>query len=38
MQLGKFDPRGYIKPAREAMRKVVALRTTGFGKADHDGD
>src|ERR1700758_1160869 len=34
----KFDPRDYLKPAREAMKKVVALRMTHFGEAGHAGD
>ena len=34
----KFDPRDYMKPAREAMAKVVALRMTQFGQAGHSGD
>jgi len=34
----KFDPRDYMKPAREAMKKVVALRMTQFGQASHASD
>jgi fructose-bisphosphate aldolase class II len=34
----KFDPRDYLKPAREAMKKVVALRMRQFGQAGHAGD
>jgi fructose-bisphosphate aldolase class II len=34
----KFDPRDYMKPAREAMQKVVALRMTQFGQAGHASD
>jgi fructose-bisphosphate aldolase class II len=34
----KFDPRDYMKPAREAMKKVVALRMQQFGQASHAGD
>jgi fructose-bisphosphate aldolase class II len=34
----KFDPRDYLKPAREAMKNVVALRMTQFGQAGHAGD
>jgi fructose-bisphosphate aldolase, class II len=34
----KFDPRDYLKPAREAMKKVVALRMSQFGQAGHAGD
>jgi fructose-bisphosphate aldolase class II len=29
----KFDPRDYMKPAREAMRKVCVARMTAFGQA-----
>jgi fructose-bisphosphate aldolase class II len=34
----EFDPRSYMKPAREAMKKVVALRMTQFGQAGHATD
>ena len=34
----EFDPRSYMKPAREAMKKVVATRMTQFGQAGHVGD
>ncbi|MGC1464053.1 MAG: class II fructose-bisphosphate aldolase, partial [Terracidiphilus sp.] len=34
----KFDPRDYMKPAREAMAKVVSARMTEFGQAGHAGD
>lgn len=34
----KFDPRDYLKPAREAMKKLVAQRMTEFGQAGHGGD
>jgi len=34
----KFDPRDYLKPAREAMKKVVTERMTQFGQAGHAGD
>jgi fructose-bisphosphate aldolase class II len=34
----EFDPRSYMKPAREAMKKVVAERMTQFGQAGHAGD
>jgi fructose-bisphosphate aldolase class II len=34
----KFDPRDYLKPAREAMQKVVAERMTQFGQAGHAGN
>lgn len=33
-----FDPRTYLKPAREAMRAVYAERMTQFGQAGHAGD
>ncbi len=31
----KFDPRDYLKPAREAMKKVCVDRMTAFGQAGH---
>ena len=34
----KFDPRDYMKPARDAMKKVVAQRMTQFGQAGHAAD
>jgi fructose-bisphosphate aldolase class II len=34
----KFDPRDYLKPAREAMKKVVAERMRQFGQAGHAGE
>ena len=34
----KFDPRDYMKPAREAMQVVVATRMKQFGQAGHAGD
>jgi len=34
----EFDPRSYLGPAREAMKKVVAQRMTQFGQAGHAGD
>ena len=34
----EFDPRSYLKPAREAMQKVVMARMTAFGQAGHSGD
>ena len=34
----KFDPRDYLKRAREAMKKVVAQRMAEFGQANHAGD
>lgn len=33
----KFDPRDYLKPAREAMKKVCVARMTSFGQAGHAG-
>jgi fructose-bisphosphate aldolase class II len=35
---GEFDPRSYLKPAREAMKAVYAERMTQFGQAGHAGD
>ena len=29
----KFDPRDYMKPAREAMKQVCIARMTSFGQA-----
>ena len=34
----KFDPRDYMKPARDAMKKVVVQRMTQFGQAGHASD
>ncbi len=34
----EFDPRSYLKPAREAMKKVIAQRMIEFGQAGHAGD
>lgn len=34
----KFDPRDYLAPAREAMKKLVAQRMTEFGQAGHGKD
>src|ERR1700753_718428 len=34
----KFDPRDYMKPAREAMQKLVAERMREFGQAGHGKD
>jgi len=34
----EFDPRSYLKPAREAMKKVVMERMIAFGQAGHAGD
>lgn len=31
----KFDPRDYMKPAREAMKKVCVERMVAFGQAGH---
>jgi len=31
----KFDPRDYLKPAREAMKAVCIARMTSFGQAGH---
>jgi len=33
-----FDPRDYLKPAREAMKQVVKARMIAFGQAGHAGD
>ncbi|MCI0333590.1 MAG: fructose-bisphosphate aldolase class II [Planctomycetes bacterium] len=33
----KFDPRDYLKPAREAMKKVCVARMTAFGQAGWAG-
>ncbi|HEV2970961.1 MAG TPA: class II fructose-bisphosphate aldolase [Pirellulales bacterium] len=33
----KFDPRDYLKPAREAMKKVCAERMIAFGQAGNAG-
>jgi fructose-bisphosphate aldolase class II len=32
---GEFDPRYYLKPAREAMKGVVKARMEAFGQAGH---
>jgi fructose-bisphosphate aldolase class II len=34
----KFDPRDYLKPARDAMKEVVKARMIQFGQAGHAGD
>jgi fructose-bisphosphate aldolase class II len=34
----EFDLRGWMKPAREAMKQVVKLRMQQFGQAGHAGD
>ncbi|MFN0058322.1 MAG: class II fructose-bisphosphate aldolase [Planctomycetota bacterium] len=31
----EFDPRAYLKPSRDAMRKVCVARMTSFGQAGH---
>jgi fructose-bisphosphate aldolase, class II len=33
----KFDPRDYLKPARDAMKKVCVARMTAFGQAGWAG-
>ena len=33
----KFDPRDYLKPAREAMKAVCKARMTAFGQAGWAG-
>ena len=37
-QTGKFDPRDYLGPAREANTNLVAERMIAFGQAGHAGD
>lgn len=34
----EFDLRGYMKPARDAMKQVVKARMIQFGQAGHAGD
>ncbi len=34
----KFDPRDYLKPAREALAKIIAQRMQDFGTAGHIKD
>src|SRR5580692_1192040 len=34
----KFDPRDYLKPARDAMREVCKARMTSFGQAGNGKD
>ncbi|MCA1731694.1 MAG: class II fructose-bisphosphate aldolase, partial [Actinobacteria bacterium] len=34
----EFDPRYYLKPARDAMQAVVKARMVEFGQAGHAGD
>ena len=33
----KFDPRDYLKPARDAMKKVCVERMVSFGQAGNAG-
>jgi len=33
----EFDPRAYLKPARDAMKKVCAARMIAFGQAGNAG-
>ena len=33
----EFDPRAYLKPAREAMKQVCIARMTAFGQAGNAG-
>ncbi len=35
---GEYDPRAYLKPAREAMKAIYVERMTQFGQAGHAGD
>lgn len=37
-QPDKFDPRDWLKPAREAAKKVYVERMKAFGQAGHAGD
>jgi fructose-bisphosphate aldolase class II len=32
-----FDPRAYLKPAREAMKQVCVARMVAFGQAGNAG-
>jgi fructose-bisphosphate aldolase class II len=34
----KFDPRDYMKPAREALARLVAQKMRDLGTAGHAGD
>jgi fructose-bisphosphate aldolase class II len=34
----KFDPRDYLKPAREALYKLVARKMQELGTAGHAGE
>ena len=34
----EFDPRTYLKPAREAIKDVIAQPMTEFGQVGHAGD
>lgn len=35
---GKFDPRDYLRPAREIMSELVASKMEAFGQAGHASD
>ncbi|MDM7914150.1 MAG: class II fructose-bisphosphate aldolase [Candidatus Eisenbacteria bacterium] len=37
MKPAEFDPRAYLKPARDAMQKVCEERMIAFGQAGHAG-
>jgi fructose-bisphosphate aldolase class II len=37
MNAAEFDPRAYLKPARDAMQKVCEERMIAFGQAGHAG-
>ncbi len=37
-QPGKFDPRDYLRPARDSNDELVASRMIAFGQAGHAGD
>lgn len=34
----KFDPREYLRPAREAIRDMLIIKMNAFGTAGHAGD
>jgi fructose-bisphosphate aldolase class II len=34
----KFDPRDYLAPAREALKKLIITKMTDFGTVGHAGD
>ncbi|MCX8038900.1 MAG: ketose-bisphosphate aldolase [Candidatus Sumerlaeia bacterium] len=34
----KFDPRDYLKPAREALKELIKSKMIAFGQAGHAGD